>query len=74
MSDYDRVDYDRVQQRSWLRTLIPFAIVFVAGLLTMGWILTRWEAATPYLSWMRPAPQNRAGGDWASAADRGARA
>lgn len=57
MSDYDRVDYDRVQQRSWLRTLIPFAIVFVAGLLTMGWILTRWEAATPYLSWMRPAPK-----------------
>lgn len=57
MSDYDRVDYDRVQQRSWLRTLLPFAIVFVAGLLTMGWILTRWEAASPYLSWMRPAPR-----------------
>lgn len=57
MSDYDRVDYDRTQQRSWLRAITPFAIVFVAGLLTMGWILTRWDAASSYLSWMRPPPK-----------------
>jgi hypothetical protein len=56
MSDYDRVDYGSSAERPWLRTLIIFALVFVAGLLTMGWILTRWDAAAPYLSWMKPRP------------------
>lgn len=56
MSDYDRTDYARAPSRPWLRALIPFALVFVAGLLTMGWILTRWDAAAPYLTWMRHPP------------------
>lgn len=57
MSDYDRTDYARPGQRPWLRSLIVFGIVFVAGLLTMGWILTRWDTAAPYLTWMRqPQP------------------
>ncbi len=63
MSDYDRADYGRSSGavsggRPWLRLLIIFGLVFVAGSLTMGWILTRWEAAAPYLSWMKPAPTN----------------
>jgi hypothetical protein len=56
MSDYDRVDYPQSGGRPWLRSLIIFGLVFVAGLLTMGWILTRWDAAAPYLAWMRPPP------------------
>jgi len=56
MSDYDRADYGQASGRPWLRALIVYGLVFVAGLLTMGWILTRWDAATPYLSWMKPAP------------------
>ncbi len=63
MSDYDRADYGRSSGaasdgRPWLRSLIIFGLVFVAGLLTMGWVLTRWEPAAPYLSWMKPAPAN----------------
>jgi hypothetical protein len=57
MSDYDRADYGQSGGRPWLRTLIVFGLVFVAGLLTMGWVLTRWDAAAPYLSWLKPAPQ-----------------
>lgn len=57
MSDYDRADYAQGGGRPWLRTLILFGLVFVAGLLTMGWILTRWDAATPYLTWMKQPPQ-----------------
>jgi hypothetical protein len=56
MSDYERVDYSNAQPRPWLRAFIPFAVVFVAGLLTMGWVLTRWDAAAPYLTWMRQPP------------------
>jgi len=56
MSDYDRADYAQGGGRSWLRSLIIFGMVFVAGLLTMGWILTRWDAAAPYLTWMKPQP------------------
>lgn len=56
MIDYDRADYAQ-GGRPWLRTLILFGLVFVAGLLTMGWVLTRWDAAAPYLTWMKqPAP------------------
>ncbi|MGE3745063.1 MAG: hypothetical protein AB7G25_04985 [Sphingomonadaceae bacterium] len=56
MSDYDRVDYGRSAERPWQRTLIVVLLVFAAGLLTMGWILTRWDAAAPYLTWMKPQP------------------
>ena len=56
MSDYDRADYVQAGTRPWLRSLILFSLVFVAGLLTMGWVLTRWDAAAPYLSWMREPP------------------
>jgi len=56
MSDYDRVDYAGAAGRPWLRSLILFGLVFVAGLLTMGWILTRWDAASPYLVWMKTPP------------------
>jgi hypothetical protein len=61
MSDYDRADYGQGSGRSWLSKLIVFGLVFVAGLLTMGWILTRWDAAGPYLSWMKPTPEIAAG-------------
>jgi len=63
MSDYDRIDPIRAP-RPWLRWLILLGLPFVAGLLTMGWALTHWSAATPYLSWMHPpapvAPQSLA--------------
>lgn len=55
MSDYDRSDYGQ-GQKGWTGRLILFAVVFVAGMLSMGWILTRWDAATPFLSWVRPQP------------------
>lgn len=57
MSDYDRADYGQGGGRPWVRSLIMFGLVFVAGLLTMGWILTRWDTAAPYLSWMKRPPQ-----------------
>lgn len=54
MSEIDRGDYARNGGKPWLRWLILLGITFVGGLLTMGWIVTRWDAAAPYLSWMRP--------------------
>lgn len=54
MSEYDRSDYNREAGSPWLRWLILLGVAFVAGLLTMGWIVTRWDAAAPYLSWLRP--------------------
>ena len=56
MNDYDRADYGRTAQRSLTGWLLLVGVFFVAGMLTMGWVLTRWDAAAPYLSWMRPAP------------------
>jgi len=55
MSDYDRTDYPR-PARPILRWVIILGGAFVAGLLTMGWVLTRWDTAAPYLAWMRPVP------------------
>jgi len=56
MNDYDRADYGRTAQRSLTGWLVLVGFFFVAGMLTMGWVLTRWDTAAPYLSWMRPAP------------------
>ncbi len=60
MSDYDRIDYTRSGQRRWAGWLLVVGIAFVAGMLSMGWILTRWDTAAPYLSWMRPPPPGAA--------------
>lgn len=66
MSDYHRTDYARSEHRPWKRGLILSAIAFVAGLIAMGWVLTRWEAAAPYLSWMHPASNSQTSGTPAS--------
>ena len=57
MNDYDRADYGRSAQRSLTGWLLIVGLFFVAGMLAMGWVLTRWDAAAPYLSWMHPAPE-----------------
>lgn len=57
MSEFERSDYPGQTTASpWARWLILLGISFVAGLLTMGWVVTRWDAAAPYLSWLRPEP------------------
>ncbi len=53
MSDYDRID-PIIPRRRWARGLALPLLAFIAGLLAMGWALTRWETAGPFLSWMRP--------------------
>lgn len=54
MSEFERSDLSRETARPWARWLTLLGVTFVAGLLTMGWIVTRWDAAAPYLSWLRP--------------------
>ena len=54
MSEYERSDVVSPAPKPWVRWLVLLGIAFVGGLLTMGWIVTRWDAAAPYLSWMRP--------------------
>lgn len=53
MSEYDRIDNPRVGVSPIIRWSIVLAVAFVAGSLSMGWLLTRWDAAAPYLSWLR---------------------
>ena len=43
------------KRRSLLAMLLLPLIAFVAGLVLMGWLLTRWDAAATYLG-IRPAP------------------
>ncbi len=54
MSDYGHSDFTPAT-RLRVSRLVPLAIAFVGGLIAMGWALTRWDAAAPFLSWMRPA-------------------
>ena len=43
----------RAKRRPWLRWLFLLLAAFAAGLFAMGWVLTRWDAAAPYLSWLK---------------------
>lgn len=55
MSDYNRTDLGPGRRSRALP--IAILLAFVAGLLVMGWALTRWPAAAPFLSWMRPGAE-----------------
>ena len=44
-----------VRRRPWLSTLLLPLVAFLLGLLLMGWLLSRWDAAATYLG-ISPAP------------------
>ena len=54
--DYEAMDGDARRGRPLLRALILIAIGFVAGLVAMGYALTRWDVAAGFLKTGRLAP------------------
>jgi hypothetical protein len=56
MTDLDRAAYASRPPRPLLRALVLVLLAFLCGVIAMAWALTRWEAAAPYLAWLRPDP------------------